>query len=231
MKSEKRGRRFVLAGFVLLIGCCVPGGSARAQIPILSIITAAAKKVVVALDLAVQKAQLETIGLQNAEQDLENSMQLTKLTDITSWVQKQKDLYAGYYNELWQIKNAISAYQRVKDMIDKEAAIASGYKQAIALVQKDKHFSAGELSSISSVLTGIFNESVQNLDQIDKVINAFVTQMADADRLRIIDEAGRRIDKNYTDLQQFHQRNVVISLERAQDENDVAATKALYGLE
>jgi hypothetical protein len=46
-----------------------------------------------------------------------------------------------------------------------------------------------------TVLTGIMNQSVENVGQITMVINAFVTQTSDADRLRIIDEAGSRIDK------------------------------------
>lgn len=188
-------------------------------------------KVVMAIDLQVQNLQTETIGLQNAEKDLENAMALNKLTDITSWVQKQENLYSGYYKELWQIKNAISAYERIKDMIDKEAQIASQYKTMTATMSADKHFTAQELTSMSSILNGIFTQSVNNVGQITIVINAFITQMADADRLRIIDEAGNRIDKNYADLQDFYMRNMLLSMERAQDSNDAAATMALYGLE
>jgi hypothetical protein len=210
---------------------CMVVSEAEAQVPVLSIISAAAKKVVMAIDLEVQKLQTETIGLQNAEKDLENAMELDKLNDITSWVQKQKDLYAGYYNELWQIKNAISAYERIKQMISEEAQIASQYKQMNAVMNQDKHFTAGEVTAMGNILSGILNESVNNLKQIYLVINAFVTQMADADRLRIIDESGNRIDKNFTDMQQFYQRNMLLSLERAQNAGDAAATKALYGIQ
>ena len=84
---------------------------------------------------------------------------------------------------------------------------------------------------MNSILTGILNESVQNIKQIYLVINAFVTQMSDGARLRIVDEAGNRVDRNYTDLQLFYQRNMLLSLERAKDENDLAATKALYGMQ
>ena len=84
---------------------------------------------------------------------------------------------------------------------------------------------------MNSILTGIVNESVQNIKQIYLVINAFVTQMSDGARLRIVDEAGNQVDRNYTDLQLFYQRNMLLSLERAKDENDVAATKALYGMQ
>ena len=207
------------------------GSSGHAQIPVVDLINWASKKVVVALDLQVQKLQTETIGLQEAQKELENAMDLDELTDITGWVQQQKDLYSEYYTELWQVKNAISAYERVKDMIAKEGQIAVQYKQMSAVMQQDKHFSAAEVSSMNSILTGIVNESVQNIKQIYLVINAFVTQMSDGARLRIVDEAGNRVDRNYTDLQLFYQRNMLLSLERAKDENDVAATKVLYGIQ
>jgi len=63
------------------------------------------------------------------------------------------------------------------------------------------------------------------------VINAFVTQMSDADRLRIIDEAGERIDRNYNDCTQFTQQNILISLERSRDINDLETVKKLYGIQ
>lgn len=207
-----------------------PARSDAQVLDIISIINAAAKKVVVALDLAVQKAEVETLGLQNTEKDLDNSMQQSELGDITSWVQQTKDLYANYFQELWEIKNAINAYDRVKDLIAKEAAVVSGYQQSYAAVQKDSHFTADEVAGMYRVLNGIMQQSVNNLSQIDLVITALLTQMADADRLRIIDEAGSRIDKNYSDLQTFSQRNTMLSLERAQDSNDILATKALYGI-
>jgi hypothetical protein len=44
-------------------------------------------------------------------------------------------------------------------------------------------------------------------------------------------EAGAKIDKNFTDLQTFYQRALLLSMNRARDLNDLAATKALWGLQ
>jgi hypothetical protein len=57
-------------------------------------------------------------------------------------------------------------------------------------MQKDSHFSAQEISYIGSVYSGILNQSVENLKQLEMVITALVTQMSDGSRLRIIDGAG-----------------------------------------
>lgn len=217
---------------VVLLGICLIGMfGVKAQVPIISIVSQLAQKVVVAIDLTVQKQQTETIGLQNAEQDAQNSMEQDELSGIAGWLQQTKDLYAEYYNELWQIKNAIGTYERIKQMIAEEGQILAQFKQMSAALGSDKHLTAAEVTSMNSTLSGIVSASVNNINQLELVINAFVTQMADADRLAIVDGAELRIDKNFMDMQQFYEGSSLLSLERAQGVGDVVATKALYGLQ
>lgn len=205
-----------------------PSSKADAQIEIIQEII---KRAIMAIDLGVQKVQEQTIRLQSVQKEVENAMQKLHLDDITDWVQKQKDLYQGYYTELWQIKNAITYYQRVKDMIEKQVQLVGDYKKAYALVRQDNHFNMDEIAHIYKVYDGILSQSIKNIDQIEIVINAFITQMNDADRLRIIDEADRRIDDNYNDLKQFTQENILISLQRAKGQSEINAIKQLYGIQ
>jgi hypothetical protein len=199
-----------------------------AQIPVIGqIITA----VIQAIDVGVQKLQTETIYLQDAQRVVENAMSQLKLNDISSWLQKEKDLYSEYYQELWKVKSYISYYDRVKDIIAKQELILAEYNRAWGSFQKDPHFTATELSSMANVYAGLLSQSAENLDQINLVINAFVTQMSDAQRLKIIDDAGSKIDKNYADILQFDQHNMVISLQRTHDEDDLNMVKQLYGLQ
>jgi conjugation system TraG family ATPase len=230
-RAARQAGKAKFKGLMLAVALLIAGGGAKAQIPIVSIISELAQKVVMAIDLGVQKEQTETLGLQNTQEDAQNSMEQDELSDIAGWLQKQKELYAEYYNELWQIKNAISAYERIKQMIAEEAQIVAQFKQMNAVLGSDKHFTGAEVTSMKNILSGIVNESVNNIKQIELVINAFVTQMADADRLRIIDGAGNSIDKNFTDMQQFYERSTLLSLERARGANDILATRALYGIQ
>ena len=89
---------------------------ANAQIPIVSIITSAIKKVIVAIDLKVQQMQNKTLWLQNAQKELETKMSQLQLNDISDWANKQKKLYSDYYQELQKVKSVISTYQQVKDI-------------------------------------------------------------------------------------------------------------------
>lgn len=202
----------------------------HAQIPILDIINAAAKKVVVAIDLKVQALQTQTIELQAAEKEVENSMEDSELGDIIGWVQAQQQLFAEYYRELWQVKAAISSYQRLARLIDEDARIVQQYHQMTAILRQDNHFTPAELTTMINTLTSILTQTAATFSQLQLVVNAFVTQMPDAGRLRIIDQTATQVDQNYAAMQAFYQQNLLLSLQRAKDQDDIATTKALYGL-
>jgi len=219
----------------ILIICIVCGltvmPTKRSDAQVLELIKAAITKVIKALDLQVQRLQTQTIWLQNAQKVVENTMSQLKLGDITSWVQKQKDLYSDYYQELWKVKSIITYYKEVTDIINKQVQLVNSYKQYNNLFKQDKHFTAQELNYMGQVYTGIIEESVKNLDQLYLVINSFSTQMSDAERMALIKSASTRIEQNYTDLQTFNNDNIRISLQRAKEQNDVDVVRKLYGLQ
>ena len=102
----------------------------NAQTGILEIIKAGIKKVIVAIDLKIQRIQNKTIWLQNAQKVLENKMSELKLNEIGNWVEKQRKLYADYFDELWKVKNTIATYQRVRDIIRRQVQLVTEYKKA-----------------------------------------------------------------------------------------------------
>lgn len=224
MKKSSGGR----AVFLIIVFNVITYQQTNAQIPI---ITTAVKKVIMAIDLQVQRLQNKTIWLQNAQKEMENVLSQTKLTEISDWVQKQKDLYGDYFNELWQVKDAIGYYHRIKDIMAKQVRIVSEYQSAFNLFKEDDHFSPDEIDYMEKVYSGIITESLKNLDQLFLVINSFTTQMADEKRLGIINAAGDAMDENYNDLKAFNNQNMMLSLQRSKNLNDVNTVKQLYGLQ
>lgn len=223
-------KKVLLITCVIVTICMAPVQQINAQASIIDVIKAGVKKVIKAVDLKIQRLQNKTIWLQNAQKVLENEMSKLKLTDISDWANKQKELYANYFDELWKVKNIIYTYQSVKDIIAKQVQLVKEYSKAFNLSKQDKNFTAGELNYMQQVYTGILNESLKNIDQIQLVINAFATQMSDAKRLEIIHSAGDNIEENITDLRQFNQQNIKISLQRVKERNDIDVVRKLYGL-
>jgi len=219
--------KFFMIAALAAVFLLVPSGHASAQIDIIGDVI---KEVLEQADLKIQELQTQTLYLQNAEKNLENTMTGGLLDDITGWVQQQEDLYSGYYNELWQVKTALSGFSRVSSLIARQAQLVRDYERVTAAVRADPHFSADEVAHILHVYGGILDESVKNVGQLSMVLEGFVTQMEDAGRLQAIDDVSAGIDRNYADLREYTQQNTLISLQRARDERDIATIKALYGV-
>ncbi len=227
-----RNNKFIL--FIILTGTLVftaPVDRAEAAIPIAEIIRQAVKKVIKAVDLMIQRMQNETIGLQNAAKVLENKLSKLKLNEIAEWTERQRQLYKKYYDELWKVRNTLATYKRIKQILQRQQQIIEEYRFTWHMINQDKHFTRAEIDYMYRVYTGILNESVYNLDQILLVVNSFKTQMTDGKRLEVINKAGDNIEQNYTELKQFNNQNIQLSLNRAKDEHEIETVKKLYGIE
>lgn len=224
-------KRFFFAGLITVL--FFSSLSLKAQDPtgISDIIGTGVKTVIKAFDLQVQRIQTSTIWLQEAQKVIENAMSELHLGEITGWVQKMKDLYGDYFEELWKVKDVIVLYEKAKDVVVKETKIVAAYRQAMSLFQADKHFTVDELQHIEQVYTGMIEESLKNVDQITLVLSAFSTQMSDARRLEIIRDASDNIDKVYRDMMTFSNENALLSIQKVSDENEYNFLRKIYGLQ
>jgi len=220
----------IMMALLFVLFTLAPVSKANAQLAILEIIKAGVKKVIKAVDLKIQRQQNKVIWLQNAQKVLENAMAKLKLTEISEWTDRQKQLYGQYFDELKKVRSLIAYYQRIKEITTTQASLVEEYRRAWALVKNDRHFSAKEIEYIGQVYSGILDQSVKNLDQLFLVVNSFKTEMADASRLEIINEVSEKIKENFIDLRAFNSENVMLSVQRSKNELEVEQVKRWYGL-
>jgi hypothetical protein len=223
-------KKTILFTMILLLVTPLQKTQHANAVAIAVVIREAIKKVVKAVDLMVQRIQNKTIGLQNAQKVLENALSKLKLSEIADWTDRHRQLYTDYYNELWKVKNTISSFQRIAQIMDKQKRLVAQYKYAWNLVRHDKHFTEAEIDHIYRVYSGILQQSINNLEEMVVVVNSFSTQMADAKRLVIIAHVGHKIDKNYNDLRAFTEQNKQLSINRAKDAQEIETIQRLYGL-
>lgn len=228
MKNVKMKKSKFIVAFCI---CLLPlHNMVFAQVPILDIIKIAVKKALQAADLKIQRLQNKTVALQNAQKIIENKLSQLKLTDISSWAARQKELYAKYFEELYKVKNVIQNYQAVRDILKRQIVLVQEYSKSFNLAKLDKNFTVDEIDYMQKVYTGILTESMKNLEQVQLVVSAFTTQMADAKRLEIIHTVADKIEQNITDLREFNQQNIKISLQRSKEKNDIDVVRQLYGI-
>jgi uncharacterized protein YfbU (UPF0304 family) len=205
-------------------------GRASAQFVVADLIKITVKKVIKAIDLKVQRLQNQTIWLQNAQKTLENELSKLRLTEISGWSDKQRALYDNYYQELLQVKSTIAYYHRIKDVTVRQVSMISEYQRAWKLFQSDKHFRLAEIEEMQRVYLGILDASTKNLDQILLVVDPGRTRMTDQQRLELINQAGNQLDENYSDLKQYNNQNMLLSLHRSKDLNEIQTIKQYYGI-
>ncbi|GAA4339662.1 conjugal transfer protein TraI [Flaviaesturariibacter amylovorans] len=203
---------------------------AAAQDPITLIIKEGIKKVIVAVDLKIQRIQTKTIWLQNAQKAVENTMSKLKLDEISEWTERQRKLYSDYFEELRKVKDALAYYHRLKSLIDKQRLLVEAYGRAWSGVRRDRHFTPEEVAYMGNVYSGILAESVRNLEGLQLIVRSFTTQMSDGERLALIDKTAAAIEANYADLRAFTNGNVQLSLQRSRDLKETAVVRNLYGL-
>lgn len=172
----------------------------QAAIPIAEIIRQAVVKIIVAVDLQIQRLQNETIGLQQVQQKLENVLSESRLEEISSWSQRQKELYGDYYEGLWKVKNVLSQYQRIRDISETQAEMLRAYQKTWNLLISSGQFSMEELNLIQSRYGAILQSSVQNMGQLAELIKSFSFQISDGERLERIHLLDRDMNKNFRDI-------------------------------
>ncbi|GAA4910006.1 hypothetical protein GCM10023313_11430 [Mucilaginibacter defluvii] len=219
----------LLAGALFCLASLIPP-KAQAQIPIVDLIKGAIKKVIVAIDINVQRLQNKTIALQNAAQQVENTLHLNSLNGINDWLNKEKDLYKGYYEELSRVRKLIAGYQAIRSIIGQQAQIVSEYRRASALFKSDRHFRPEELRYMDNIYSGILEESMRNLDGLVVTISDLASQMNDSDRITRIAETARAMQTNLDHLRRFNQQNAQLSLARSLDGRDRAGVKKMYNI-
>lgn len=194
------------------------------------VIAGGVKKIIRAVDLKIQREQNKVIWLQNAQKTLENAMSKLKLTEISQWTEKQRALYDDYFTELRKVKNAISSYQKVKSIVQLQVHLVGEYKNAWSLLSKDKNFTTAEKNEMYRIYSGIFDESLKNIDQLMLVTNSFTTQMSDGKRLELIGMAGKNLETNLTDMRSFNNRNFRVAANRSYELSQTESIRKVYGL-
>jgi len=154
-----------------------------------------------------------------------------KLDEISDWVEKQRTLYANYFDELRELKQAFSYYSKLKNIIELQTAFIRDYKRAIKAVKETNAFTPEELLHILNIYEGIAKESSKNIESLFAIISSFATQMTDAKRMELINQSEAALQTTYDDLKRFSSQNLQLSISRAKSEREIQLVKALYGIE
>lgn len=200
--------------FVVFLVCVASVGRAQSIDPV-SLIVA---KVIKVIDLKVQKLQNETIWLQQAQSAAENELSKIKLSEIRGWQQQLSDLYAGYFAELRQVKNAVTGLGQVKRIVELQRQV---------LVEYGRFAKYGAVKNQYDVL---LNSSMDVLQTLYAVLSSQYS-MRDAERISMISSLRDAMSQCLVNVQALNKQQVAMAAASARMQADLEFVKKLNGIQ
>lgn len=189
---------------------------------------------------AAQEFEIQQLLL-NVEKLAQLKSILQKMYDgytiISNGYQTIKNISEGNFNihdlfldGLLQVSPAVQKYKRVTDIIQYQIRLVKEYQQAFQHFKEDKNFTVAEIEYIGSVYKNLFNQSVDNLDDLLMVITARKLRMSDDERIKAIDHIFSNIEEQLSFLRYFNSNAYVISLQRSVERKDVDMSRTIFGI-
>jgi len=140
------------------------------------------------------------------------------------------NLHDAFIQGLMAVNPSIKNYKRVPDIINYQKNIVEEYKSAFNRFRKSGTFSPSELEYLRKVYSNLFNQSLENLDELATVITASKLSMSDDERLEAIDRIFSDTEDKLQFLRDFNKSTNLLVLQRKKEQKDVETSQKLYKL-
>lgn len=183
-----------------------------------------------------------------AQQLLLNVEKLSQLKNILKDMKKGYEVISNGYNAVKKISQGnfslhevfldglmlvnpeIKKYRRVADIITYQKSILSEYKAALNRFTSSQNFTASELGYLEKVYKQLFNQSLDNLDELATIITSSKLRMSDDERLRAIDRIFADTQDKLLFLRNFNEQASILNLQRKKEKADIEITQSYYNL-
>jgi len=189
--------------------------------------------------LAIFSFQVSFAQSQEAQQLLLNVEKLSQLKNILADMKRGYTILSAGYNSvrniaqgnfslhdvflngLWLVSPEVRKYYKVAEVIGYQKDIVSEYKSAFRRFSSGGNFSASELDYLSKVYRRLYDESLDNLDQLAMVITANKLRMSDDERLAAIDKIFADTEDKLMFLRDFNQKTTILSVQRQREQAEI----------
>ncbi|RZJ83968.1 MAG: TerB family tellurite resistance protein [Chryseobacterium sp.] len=198
--------------------------------------------------LLIVTAGLTGVKAQSTEvqQLLLNVEKLSQMKNILQDMKKGYTIVAGGYNAIKNISRGnfslhevfldglmlvspeVKKYRRVVDIISYQKRIISEYESAFKTFKATGNFNPKEVDYLGRVYKKLFNQSVDNIDQLLMIITSSQLRMSDEERLSAIDQIFEDTQDKLMFLRSFNSEALTLSLQRERSRADIKQSLSLY---
>lgn len=144
---------------------------------------------------------------------------------------KQGDfnLHNGYFSSLRAVNPVFSSYSRVAVIMSDQATILQHFKELLKFSAESGQFSATERQYIAAVYANVKSASLQNLDDLTRVLTSGEMEMKDDERIDFIDRIYRDTKEQLFFTASFCRQAGALAYQRTQAARESFLLKKLYG--
>lgn len=140
------------------------------------------------------------------------------------------NLHKTFLDGLMQVSPEVRKYKKIANIINYQLILVEEYKIAFTQFKQSGNFSPEELDYLSRVYNKLFEQSLDNLNDLTTVITAGKLRMSDDERLQAIDNIHLNMQDKLLFLRHFNNNTTVLAVQRARDNKDALTIKEIYGL-
>ncbi len=140
------------------------------------------------------------------------------------------NLHKTFLDGLLAVSPEVREYKKVAGIINYQLILIEEYKTAIGRFRQSGNFSPEELGYLASVYDKLFEQSLDNLNDLTNVITAGKLRMSDDERLQAIDNIYLDMQDKLLFLRHFNNNATILAVQKARDNNDALTIKEIYGL-
>ncbi len=189
------------------------------------------------LGISGLKAQFVVTDPVNLAQSIVNSANeivqtSSTVSNVIKNFQEVKKVYLQgkeYYDKLKAVTDLVKDARKVQQTLLLVGEITDIYVSSFDLMLQDEYYTAEELTAIAFGYTKLLEEGAGLLKELKEAINTTGMSMTDKERIDLVDRCYNSV-KHYRNLTRYYtNKNISISLIRAEQEGDKARILALYG--
>lgn len=138
------------------------------------------------------------------------------------------NLHKTFLDALFEVSPTVRKYKKIAGIVDFQIRLTQQYKSAFNRFKAGGQFTVEEINYLSRVYERLFDESLQNLDDLTMVITAGKMRMSDEERLAVIDRIYADMEDKLVFLNAFNGKTSVLAVQRAKESAEVKVMRGLY---
>lgn len=176
---------------------------------------------------------VEKLGqLKNILSDMKKGYQIVSngYNSVKNIAQGNFSLHEVFLDGLMLVNPEIKKYKRVADIIKCQKNLVSEYRSAFERFSRSDNFNVLEIGYLENVYQRIFDESLDNLEELTLIVTSSKLRMADEERLRAIDRIFADTQNKLLFLRSFNNEADLLNLQRKREKAALKHLQSQFNL-